>query len=152
MRDRPQTFGQPLGDHFAHSDRLMRVPSPALQPVPSVFTAAFAAPHRLTLPRRETSVSVTRPSGPVPFTLARSTPSSAATRRATGEAFTPLHLLFSLFLFPAARVSFPFAFAGAASLFLLLFLFFFCRRFFSPFSLRVFLFFSSLAPLRPSAR
>src|ERR1051325_2999423 len=35
-----------------------------------------------------TSVSVTRPSGPVPLTFARSTPSSAATRRATGEAFT----------------------------------------------------------------
>src|SRR4051812_42043319 len=35
-----------------------------------------------------TSVSVTRPSGPVPFTLAKSIPSSAATRRATGEAFT----------------------------------------------------------------
>ena len=35
-----------------------------------------------------TSVSVTRPSGPVPFTLARSTPSSAPIRRATGDAFT----------------------------------------------------------------
>ena len=35
-----------------------------------------------------TSVSVTRPSGPVPFTLKRSTPSSDAIRRATGDAFT----------------------------------------------------------------
>src|SRR6266403_112946 len=35
-----------------------------------------------------TSVSVTRPSGPVPFTLERSTPSSAASRRATGDALT----------------------------------------------------------------
>ena len=35
-----------------------------------------------------TSVSVTRPSGPEPLTAARSTPSSAAIRRATGEALT----------------------------------------------------------------
>ena len=44
------------------------------------FVFDFAAPR--------TSVSVTRPSGPVPLTLARSTPNSAATRRATGDAFT----------------------------------------------------------------
>src|SRR6266542_4434857 len=40
------------------------------------------------LAAERTSVSVTRPSGPVPFTLERSTPSSAAIRRATGDAFT----------------------------------------------------------------
>src|SRR6266496_1824407 len=44
-----------------------------------------------------TSVSVTRPSGPVPFTLARSTPSSAAIRRATGDAFTRASSDFSTF-------------------------------------------------------
>ena len=44
-----------------------------------------------------TSVSVTRPSGPVPLTLASSTPSSAATRRATGDAFTRASSGFSTF-------------------------------------------------------
>src|SRR2546430_2443176 len=67
----------------------MRDPGPGLGAAgrggcvwPRLATAAtaFAAAR--------TSVSVTRPSGPVPFTLPRSTPSSAAIRRATGDAFT----------------------------------------------------------------
>src|SRR5689334_3454268 len=48
--------------------------------------AAVRPPWDFAAPR--TSVSVTLPSGPVPFTPARSMPSSAASRRATGEAFT----------------------------------------------------------------
>src|SRR6266481_2256703 len=69
----------------------MRAPSPALIEG-TCFGCGFAPPRSATaatdFAAARTSVSVTRPSGPVPFTLARLTPSSAATRRATGDALT----------------------------------------------------------------
>src|SRR6266498_1659542 len=69
----------------------MRALSPALIEG-AAFGSPFAGPRSATaatdFAAARTSVSVTRPSGPVPFTLERSTPSSAAIRRATGDAFT----------------------------------------------------------------
>src|SRR4030095_13755137 len=61
-----------------------------------------------------TSVSVTRPSGPVPFTLERSTPSSAAIRRATGDAFTRASSVFSIFGAGFSGAALFSAFGGAA--------------------------------------
>src|SRR5205823_5775470 len=80
-------------------ERLIRAPSPVLIEG-AAFGCALASPRSATaatdLEAARTSVSVTRPSGPVPFTFARSTPSSAAIRRATGDAFTrPSSAVFS---------------------------------------------------------
>src|SRR3954471_21910982 len=67
-------------------DKLMREPSPAgirgaaCDGVDGAVPLDFAAAR--------TSLSVTRPSGPVPFTAERSRPCSAARRRAIGDAFT----------------------------------------------------------------
>src|SRR5271155_357085 len=60
---------------------------PAAVTVSPFADTAVAAP----LPEAalSTSVLVIRPAGPVPGTLARSTPSTAAARAATGEALTP---------------------------------------------------------------
>src|SRR5881394_4008129 len=97
----------------------MRAPSPALIEGAG-FGCALASPRSATaatdLEAARTSVSVTRPSGQVPFTFARSTPSSAAIRRATGDAFTrPSSAVFSSRA--TARVP-PLALAAAQSLFL----------------------------------
>ncbi len=76
----------------------MRAPSPAFTDGAG-FAAAdgFCGVVAFDFAVARTSVSVTRPSGPVPLTLARSTPSSTATRRATGEAFTRASSPFSIF-------------------------------------------------------
>ncbi len=68
----------------------MRAASPALIEAAGAFavTGAFCGAAVFDFAAARTSVSVTRPSGPVPFTLERSIPSSAAMRRATGDAFT----------------------------------------------------------------
>ena len=64
----------------------------------SMYFASIAAPPRIgeavaldagASPAASTSAFVTRPPGPEPFTAARSTPSAAATRAATGETFMP---------------------------------------------------------------
>jgi len=69
----------------------MRALSPAFT-TGAGFISGFArprsAPAATDFAAARTSVSVTRPSGPVPRTLERSMPSSAATRRATGDALT----------------------------------------------------------------
>jgi len=69
----------------------MRALSPALITAAgfgcgAVF-ARLPAPATADWAAARTSLSVTRPSGPVPFIFARSTPNSAAILRATGDAF-----------------------------------------------------------------
>src|SRR6266480_2307343 len=69
----------------------MRAFSPAFiegAPFGSAFALLRSAVAGTDFAAARTSVSVIRPLGPVPFTLERSTPSSAAIRRATGDAFT----------------------------------------------------------------
>src|SRR6266704_2281896 len=73
--------------------------SPALiegAAVGSPFAGPRSATAATDFAAARTSVSVTRPSGPVPFTLEISTPSSAAIRRATGDAFTRASSGFSI--------------------------------------------------------
>ena len=87
----------------------MRAPSPALIDGSEGFAAAgvfCAGAGPFVFAAARTSVSVTRPSGPVPLTLARSTPSSAATRRATGDAFIRASSPLSIFATGAASFSF----------------------------------------------
>src|SRR5947209_7069318 len=67
-------------------DKLMREPSPAGIRGAACDGVVAALPFDLAAAR--TSLSVTRPSGPVPFTADRSIPWSAARRRAIGDAFT----------------------------------------------------------------
>ena len=91
----------------------MRALSPA-------FTAAGTLVAGVTdfdLAAARTSVSVTRPSGPVPFTLERSTRSSAAIRRATGDAFTRASSALSIFVAGFSGSAFFSAFGGAAAFF-----------------------------------
>ena len=94
----------------------MRALSPAFT---AAGTEGAGAAAFSDLAAARTSVSVTRPSGPVPFTLERSTPSSAATRRATGDAFTRASSAFSAFG-PGFSAGF-FSSFGAVSFFFSLF-------------------------------
>src|SRR5437867_12148322 len=91
----------------------MRALSPA-------FTAAgtlAAGVAGFDLAAARTSVSVTRPSGPVPLTLERSMPSSAAIRRATGDAFTRASYAFSIFGVGFSGSAFFSAFGDGADFF-----------------------------------
>src|SRR4051812_28531537 len=75
-------------------DKLMREPSPAGIRGGGCDGGAADAPFDLEAAR--TSLSVTRPSGPVPFTADKSIPCSAARRRAMGDAFTRASPLLSV--------------------------------------------------------
>ena len=88
----------------------MRALSPAFT-VAGILAAGVAG---FDLAAARTSVSVTRPSGPVPFTLDRSTPSSAAILRATGDAFTRASSGFSIFGAGFSGPVFFSAFGGAS--------------------------------------
>src|SRR5713101_59721 len=111
----------------------MRAPWPGLIAgdglvcAPAFPRSATAATTPFDFAAARTSVSVTRPSGPVPFTLARSTPSSAATRRATGDALTRASSVRAggFFFFLSRRGLFRFFFGLFFLFFRFLFFFFF---------------------------
>src|SRR3954453_22909588 len=67
-------------------DKLMREPSPT--GIGGAACDGDGAAIPLDFAAARTSLSVTRPSGPVPLTAERSTPCSAARRRAIGDALT----------------------------------------------------------------
>src|SRR2546430_17242159 len=129
--------------------RLMREPSQA----GARGSAGGCGAAPLDFETARTSFSVTRPSGPVPFTVERSTPCSAASRRARGDAFTRASPLLSArgsgagleggavffsagFFFPGFLVfcgggdSRFFFFWGGRAFFFFPFLFLFCAFFF----------------------
>src|SRR2546430_9520246 len=100
MRHRTKAFHEALRNDLAHSRELNTRAFACLnrrRRLRFSFCAATVGEHGYGFRGSAHVGSVTRPSGPVPFTLERLTPSPAAIRRATADAFTPASSGFSLF-------------------------------------------------------